>query len=73
MTDVDLGRVFGLILNVPSDFKLLGMLPTPFNSKHWIAIKPMPEGSFYNLDSKLEEPKVIGQVGWSDIGKFNNQ
>ena len=53
--------MFGLILNVPSDFKLLGLVPNPFNSKHWVAIKEVGR-DFYNLDSKLDEPKLIGKV-----------
>ena len=61
VSEIDLSRIFGLILNVPSDFKLLGLVPNPFNSKHWIAIKGLSGGTFYNLDSKLVEPKLIGQ------------
>ena len=53
--------VYGLIINLPSDFKLLGLLPTPFTSKHWIAIKAL-DGHFFNLDSKLENPIKIGKV-----------
>ena len=56
-----LETVYGLIINLPSDFKLLGLLPTPFTSKHWIAIKAM-DGHFFNLDSKLENPIKIGKV-----------
>ena len=56
-----LETVYGLIINLPSDFKLLGLLPTPFTSKHWIAIKAL-DGHFFNLDSKLENPIKIGKV-----------
>ena len=60
--DLKVDEVFGLILNVPSDYKLLGFVPMPFNSKHWIAIRSLPEGNYYNLDSKLEKPVEIGKV-----------
>jgi len=62
-----LETVYGLIINLPSDFKLLGLLPTPFTSKHWIAIKAL-DGHFFNLDSKLENPIKIGQL--SDVIQY---
>jgi len=63
VSDLNFSHVFGLILNVPGDFKLFGISANPFNSKHWIAIKALPdaEGSFYNLDSQLDEPEPIGK------------
>lgn len=36
-------------------------LPLRLNRKHWIAVKEI-EGTFYNLDSKLENPVAIGKV-----------
>ena len=52
-------NVFGFILNVPSEFKVLGLVPLP--GKHWLAIKKLG-GSYYNLDSKLHKPVKIGNV-----------
>ena len=55
---VDLDQVVGCILNVPNDWKI-GWLALPLNRKHWIALKNVG-GVWYNLDSKLKEPEVIG-------------
>lgn len=55
---IDFGKVKGFILNAPSDYKL-GFIKLPFDFKHWYLIKEV-QGSFYNLDSKLDKPQLLG-------------
>lgn len=61
----DLGKlcldyIQGFILNIPTDYKLMGYVKLPLKRKHWITVRKV-QGSYYNLDSKLDAPKVIGQ------------
>lgn len=56
--------VIGFILNVPNCLKL-GWLHLPVERRHWVAFKEMKIGEpevhgFYNLDSKLREPQLVG-------------
>ncbi|OWF52734.1 josephin-2-like [Mizuhopecten yessoensis] len=51
-------NIFGFILNTPTDYKW-GMLRLPFKRKHWIAFRKIGD-VYYNLDSKLDTPQVIG-------------
>ena len=51
-------NIFGFILNIPSDFKF-GYFRLPFQRKHWIAFCKI-RNAYYNLDSKLQKPKMIG-------------
>ena len=62
--DLNLQNVFGIILNVSKNSKLPGWLqPISFASRHWVAIKKLqPTGDYYNLDSLLKKPKLIGKV-----------
>lgn len=68
VTSLNLKSIFGFILNVPSDFKILGMFGLPLGQKHWIAIKWIEDeldlsgGSYFNLDSNLKYPEQIGNV-----------
>uniref|UniRef100_A0A1B0GC96 Josephin-2 n=1 Tax=Glossina morsitans morsitans TaxID=37546 RepID=A0A1B0GC96_GLOMM len=55
---IDLQAIVGLILNVPSDYKL-GFITLPLHRRHWIAIREIDE-KFYNLDSKLQMPECLG-------------
>ena len=55
---LNLEHIFGFILNIPSDIKL-GVVRVPIQRKHWIAVRQI-DGCFYNLDSKLPSPKLIG-------------
>lgn len=55
-----LEKVVGFILNVPSEYRL-GPVQLPLRRKHWIAIRSI-RGIYYNLDSKLENPEIIGKV-----------
>jgi len=52
-------NIQGFILNIPSEYKL-GFLRLPIHRKHWIAIREV-NSLFYNLDSKLDHPEIIGR------------
>lgn len=54
----NLSNVKGVILNVPSDFKV-GFITMPFDLKHWYVIREIT-GTYYNLDSKLPTPEPLG-------------
>ncbi|CAG9783414.1 unnamed protein product [Diatraea saccharalis] len=56
---LDLSNICGFILNVPSDYKL-GFVMLPLRRRHWITIRQI-QGNFYNLDSKLDVPQLIGR------------
>lgn len=56
---VALDAVVGFILNVPSEYRL-GPVQLPLRRKHWVAIRSI-RGVYYNLDSKLEHPEIIGK------------
>ncbi|KAI5635481.1 josephin domain-containing protein [Phthorimaea operculella] len=56
---LNLKNISGFILNVPSDYKL-GFVMLPLRRRHWICVREI-NGSFYNLDSKLESPQLIGR------------
>ncbi|XP_011503408.1 PREDICTED: josephin-2 [Ceratosolen solmsi marchali] len=53
-----LNNIEGFILNVPTEYKL-GFVLLPLKRRHWIALKRI-DGAFYNLDSKLDTPQLIG-------------
>lgn len=56
-----LNNIKGFILNLPIDSRFkFGF--SPMKSRHWIAIREV-EGNYYNLDSKLDSPKLIGSDG----------
>ena len=72
-TGLDLATIKGFILNIPnpphSSHKtsqwIYGFVSLPFNlivsRRHWITILRSPADQlFYNLDSKLEVPQLIG-------------
>lgn len=54
-----LDKIEGFILNVPTEYKL-GFVLLPLKRRHWIALKKI-HGAFYNLDSKLDSPQLIGK------------
>ena len=55
-------NIFGFVLNVPSNFRVVGLVPLPFlKQKHWIALRGVGS-TFYNLDSNLKGPEEIGKV-----------
>ncbi|XP_013382325.1 josephin-1-like, partial [Lingula anatina] len=51
-------KILGFILNIPTDYKW-GFLRLPIHRKHWISMRKIGE-VYYNLDSKLDAPEVIG-------------
>ena len=55
---VKINKLEGCILNVPNDWRI-GWVSLPMNRKHWIAFKKINE-KWFNLDSKLKEPDIIG-------------
>ncbi|KAF2367872.1 Josephin domain [Trinorchestia longiramus] len=57
---IALELVKGFILNIPSDVRV-GPVQLPLRRKHWVAVKEI-NGSYYNLDSKLDSPVCIGQT-----------
>ena len=63
---LSLDLIEGFILNIPTDYKL-GMVKFPIRRKHWIAIRQIGQ-HYYNLDSKLEGPEVIG--GRSELVQY---
>lgn len=50
----------GFILNIPTEYKL-GFVMLPLRRRHWITVREI-NGYYYNLDSKLDKPHLIGQV-----------
>ncbi|XP_015110143.1 josephin-2 [Diachasma alloeum] len=56
---LNLDNIDGFILNVPTEYKL-GFVLLPLKKRHWIALKKI-QGAFYNLDSKLDSPQLIGK------------
>lgn len=56
---LDLSEIEGFILNIPTEYRL-GFLRLPIHRKHWITIREV-NGIFYNLDSKLDRPELIGK------------
>lgn len=69
VSDLNLDKVFGFVLNLPVAWTLLGHI-NPLNymgeRKHWIAIRNI-ESVWYDLDSKLSRPRPIGDVSCSGI------
>ncbi|XP_072884640.1 josephin-2 [Hemitrygon akajei] len=63
---LDLSRVLGFILNIPSNVSL-GPVTLPIRRQHWVAVRPV-HGSYYNLDSKLKAPAAIGSE--AELRKF---
>ncbi|CAK8682356.1 unnamed protein product [Clavelina lepadiformis] len=55
-----LKNIKGFILNVPSSIGW-GLLTIPLKRRHWIAVRSV-DRVFYNLDSKLKQPEIIGEV-----------
>ncbi|XP_039256817.1 josephin-2-like [Styela clava] len=58
ISSLHLPSVKGLMLNIPSEIDL-GLFKLPLKRRHWIALLAIDE-VFYNLDSKLKKPSLIG-------------
>ncbi|XP_016986999.1 josephin-like protein [Drosophila rhopaloa] len=56
---LNLSAIFGFILNVPVQMSLGYYVPLPFQMRHWLALRRI-DGRYYNLDSKLREPRSLG-------------
>lgn len=56
---INCDEVVGFILNIPADYKF-GYVTLPIKKRHWIAVRKIDDGFYYNLDSKLESPQCIG-------------
>ena len=58
---LNLEAIFGFILNIPNENDLWKSIATLFTAskRHWITLKAV-NSLFYNLDSKLKEPALIG-------------
>lgn len=56
---INFDEVVGFILNIPADYKF-GYVTLPIKKRHWIAVRKIDDGQYYNLDSKLESPQCIG-------------
>ena len=55
---MDLASIFGFVINKMFKPKCLG-LKVPIQRRHWIAVRKIGD-RYYDLDSKLNEPKCIG-------------
>ena len=60
MSSINVDKIFGFIINLPHLVKL-GWLTVPVKRPHWIAVRKVDQ-DFVNLDSKLDEPKRIGNA-----------
>lgn len=57
LSQLALPKVLGLILNLPSPVAGAAVpAPAP---RHWVALRQV-DGVYYNLDSKLRAPEVLG-------------
>ncbi|KRT81550.1 hypothetical protein AMK59_5026, partial [Oryctes borbonicus] len=56
---INLQNIFGFILNIPSEYKV-SFITLPLRRRHWIAIRQI-NGNYYNLDSKLDSPYILGK------------
>lgn len=65
---LDLTNICGFILNVPSEYKF-GFVMLPLRRRHWITLRQI-HGNFYNLDSKLEAPVLIGRVSFQHFSFY---
>ena len=60
MERLNLSSIKGFILNLPSSVGWWGVLTIPLKRRHWVAVRSI-EGTYYNLDSKLKQPEIIGE------------
>ncbi|RWS27923.1 Josephin-1-like protein [Leptotrombidium deliense] len=57
---LELSKIYGFILNLPNP-SLSHSEDLLMSRKHWIAVRKI-EDLYYNLDSKLTFPEIIGKV-----------
>jgi josephin len=60
-------NIFGYLVNIPSRLSLVSM-SLPFPGKHWLAVRRIGD-VYYDLDSKLAKPKIIGK----DVLEYLNE
>jgi len=60
-------NIFGFVINKPSSMTVVG-ITVPIKRPHWFSVKKIGT-THYNLDSKLREPKIIGEQE-SDVIQF---
>lgn len=58
--------IVGFILNVPTEYKL-GFVTLPVRRRHWISVRKISDRNWWNLDSKLSTPQLIGDVSPREI------
>ena len=58
MKTLIMDNIKGFIMNIPSEMKV-GFVRLPIRRKHWICIRQV-NSKYYNLDSKLDFPQLIG-------------
>jgi josephin len=60
----DFKECFGLLLNIPLERPFFDRLPVirKFTKpgRHWLTIKSLDQEKYYNFDSKLSHPELIG-------------
>lgn len=58
-----LKNIFGFILNIPNEQSFWRSVMSLFTAskRHWIAVRQI-DSLYYNFDSKLKDPAVIGDV-----------
>ena len=59
LSNLILSNIYGFIVNYPSKWQL-GKFQLPSFGKHWVALREI-SGLYYDLDSKLDSPAVIGK------------
>nr|CAG4645922.1 EOG090X0HOM [Lynceus sp. MCZ IZ 141354] len=57
-SEIKLDQLNGVVLNLPSNIQF-SQVKVPYKRKHWIGLKKIGD-VYYNLDSKLPEPEIIG-------------
>lgn len=63
---LDLDQIYGFVLNIPTDYEW-GFIRIPLKRRHWTCVKAI-QGLYYNLDSKLEYPELIGKD--TEVSKY---
>ncbi|XP_030568695.1 josephin-like protein [Drosophila novamexicana] len=59
---LNLAGIFGFILNIGVAVRFAYYIELPgVRSRHWVALRRI-DGNYYNLDSKLAQPRCIGSA-----------
>ena len=57
--DINIDNVYGILINTVSKWNIFGYKMSTKMFRHWYSIKKI-NSLYYNLDSQLKEPEVIG-------------